>query len=263
VSSYPHDVDAAVRQRRALDQRDHRPWPAPDRPWIMGQTWERLLFAHWRVPIEQLRRVVHPDIPIDTFDGSAWLGITPFTVTGFHVRATPPPPGVSSFHEINVRTYATIEGRPGIYFLSLDAASRLAVEAARKAYRVPYFEAEIGVEREGERVRYTHERTQGDGPPAGFAAEYAPHGSAETAAPGSFEHWMSERYCLYTVDERQRVHEGDIHHPPWRLRPASLEVVHNTMAKPFDIELAGEPIAHFADPQDVLFWPLRALQSDG
>lgn len=263
MSAYPHDVDAAMRQHGVLEEREHRPWPLPDGPWVMGQTWEQLLFAHWRVPADRLREVVHPGVPIDTFDGSAWIGITPFTVSGFHLRGTPPPPGVSSFHEINVRTYSTIDGKPGIYFLSLDASSRLAVEAARRAYRLPYFEAEIEVRRHGERVRYTHERTQADGPAAGFAAEYAPEASASRARPESFEQWACERYCLYTVDDEQRLHRGSIHHPPWPLRAATVDVVHNTMLNPYGIEVEGEPIVHFSDRQDVLFWPLHPVESDG
>jgi uncharacterized protein YqjF (DUF2071 family) len=263
LSSYIHDVEAANRQRKGLDEAGHRPWPLPDAPWIMGQTWEHLMFAHWRVPFERLREVVHPKIPLDTFDGSAWLGVTPFTVTGFHLRGTPPPPLVSSFHEINVRTYSTIDGKPGIYFLSLDAESRVAVEAARTVYRVPYFQADISVDEDDTRIRYDHERTQADGPPAGFAAEYGPTGAPYTAAPGSFDYWMAERYCLYTVDDKQRVHRGEIHHPPWPLHEATVDIARNTMAEPYGIELDGYPIAHFAPRQDVVFWPPSPVDPDG
>jgi uncharacterized protein len=263
MSGYAHDLEAALSQRRVLDEIGHRPWPLPNAPWIMGQTWERLLFAHWRVPAERLREVVHPNIPIDTFDGSGWLGVTPFTVTGLHVRGTPPPPGLSSFHEINVRTYTTIDGKPGIYFFSLDAASRLAVETARRVYRVPYFEADIDVEEDGGRIRYTHERTQADGPPAGFAAEYEPSGAEYNAATGSFEHWATERYCLYTLDDDQRVQRGEIHHPPWPLQRATVEIAHNTMGRQVGIELDAEPTAHFAGRQDVVFWPLSPTGAGG
>ncbi|MEA2468206.1 MAG: uncharacterized protein QOJ57_2332 [Thermoleophilaceae bacterium] len=259
TASYAHDVEAAARQKEALAEHGHRPWPLPDAPWIMGQTWERLAFLHWRVPEEALRRVVHPAIPLDTFDGSAWLGVTPFTVTGLHLRHTPPPPLVSSFHEINVRTYATVDGKPGIYFLSLDAASKVAVHAARAAYRVPYFHAEIEVERESDRIHYRHERTQPDGPPAAFEAEYGPTGTTYNAAPGSLDYFLAERYCLYTLDEDQRVHRGEIHHPPWPLQPATAAIARNTMAAPYGIELEGDPIAHYAHRQDVVFWPLQPL----
>ena len=256
MSSYLHDLEAANRQRKVMDERDHRPWPLPDGPWIMGQTWEQLMFAHWRVPFEALREVVHPNIPLDTFDGSAWLGVTPFTVTGLHLHATPPPPLVSSFHEINVRTYSTIDGKPGVYFLSLDAASRMAVETARRVYRVPYFQAEIEVEQVGERRRYTSERTQPDSPAAAFAAEYGPTGQVYNAAPGSFDYWLAERYCLYTVDDTQSVRRGEIHHPPWPLQSATAEITHNTMATPYGIDLRGDPVCHYASRQDVVFWPL-------
>jgi uncharacterized protein YqjF (DUF2071 family) len=253
------DVAGAIRQRRGLQVRGHRPWPLPDAPWIMGQSWQRLLFAHWAVSPEALRAVVHPRIPIDTFDGQAWIGVTPFTVTGLHFRVVPPLPVVSRFHEINVRTYSTVDGRPGIYFFSLDAASRLAVEAARRVYRVPYFRAAISVDRSGDRVRYESERVQGDGPPAAFRGEYGPVGPVANAVPGTFDHWCTERYCLYTVDDEQRICRGEIHHPPWPLQPASLSVARNSMGAQIGLELTGEPTLHYAARQDVTFWPPAPL----
>ena len=257
--SYAHDLEAAKRQGEVVAEREHRPYPMPDGHWLMGQTWERLAFLHWRVPVEALREVVHPAVPIDTFDGSAWLGITPFTVSGLHVRGTPPPPIAASFHEINVRTYATIDGRPGIYFLSLDASSRLAVEAARRVYRVPYFEADIHVESEGDRIHYTSERTQSDGPAAGIDAAYGPEGDPYNAEPGTLDHWLTERYRLYTLDGDQRVQRGEIHHPPWPLQRATATLARNTMAQPYGIELRGEPLVHYGARQDVVFWPLQPI----
>jgi hypothetical protein len=118
------DLACAWRQARTLRDTGHRPWPVPDGPWIMGQSWERLLFAHWRIDQARLRRFVPPLIPLDTFDGSAWIGVTPFLVGGLRLRFLPPLPGTARFPEINVRTYATIEERPGIYFFSLDVPER-------------------------------------------------------------------------------------------------------------------------------------------
>ena len=139
---------AAVRQASTLQEVEHRPWPHPERTWVMAQTWEDLLFAHWRLPQERLQELV-PGLPVDTFDGDAWLGITPFVVTNLRAVGTPPAPGISTFPELNVRTYVTVDEKPGIYFFSLDAGSRLAVEAARRLYRLPYFRARMSVRRSG------------------------------------------------------------------------------------------------------------------
>jgi uncharacterized protein YqjF (DUF2071 family) len=237
-----------------LAERDHRPWPLPRLPWIMGQTWHRLLFAHWPVDPELVRPKVHPSIPLDTWDGQAWISVTPFAVRGLHPRILPPLPWVSAFPELNVRTYATVDGKPGIYFFSLDAGRRIAVEAARRAYRVPYFHADMAVDPDGDETYYRCDRIQG--PPAEFEGTYAPTGPVANAVPGTLDHWLAERYCLYTTDKRGRILRGDIHHPPWPLQPARLEVARNTMARHIGIELEGDPLLHLAMRQDVVFWPL-------
>jgi uncharacterized protein YqjF (DUF2071 family) len=250
-------LEAMVRQPRVLKRKGHRPWPVPDAPWLMAQTWERLLFAHWRVDPDELRRVVHPSLPLDTFDGSAWLGVTPFRVEAFRLHLTPPLPLIHAFPEVNVRTYVTIDGRPGIYFFSLDAASRFAVESARRIYRVPYHHARMRFAPADGEVDFTSERVQRDGPPAELALRYRPAGERFEPVPGTLDHFLTERYCLYTLDERQRVLRGDIHHPPWSVRRAWAEIERNTMARQIGLELDGEPLLHLADRQDVLFWTLR------
>jgi uncharacterized protein YqjF (DUF2071 family) len=248
----------ALHQRAVLGETDHRPWPRPRGPWLMAQTWVNLLFAHWRVPEEALRRVVPSQLPLDTFDGSAWLGITPFHVRGLRLRNTVPAPVLSSFPELNVRTYVSVEGKPGIYFLSLDADSCAAVAAARRSYRLPYFRSRIEVGRAEEgTIAYDLLRTSGDGPPAYFVARYGPRGPELPVRDGSLERWLAERYCLYTLDDEQRVHRGDIHHPPWPLHEAWAEIETNTMAMPLGIDLEGEPVLHFSSRQDVVIWPLQ------
>jgi uncharacterized protein YqjF (DUF2071 family) len=220
----------------------------------MGQTWNDLLFAHWPVDPDALREHVPEQIPIDTFDGSAWIGVTPFVVTGMRSRLTLPAPGVARFAEINVRTYATIDGKPGIWFFSLDTPNRPAVTAARAVYRLPYFPSASEVDRDGDHVRFRSERTQRDAPPASIDVEYAPTGPASTAEPDSFEQFATERYCLYTLDDRERVLRGDIHHPPWPLQPAEATFAENTMGAEAGLDLDGDPILHFAKRQDVVFW---------
>src|SRR4051794_17247371 len=154
-----------VGQARVLAERAHRPWPLPDGPWLMAQSWQDLLFAHWPVPLEALRGLVPEPLPIDEFDGTAWLGVTPFEVTGLRLRGTVPVPRLSRFPELNVRTYTRLDGKPGIWFFSLDAGSAAAVAGARLTYRLPYFHAEMEIERLSGGVRYRSRRVPAaDGP---------------------------------------------------------------------------------------------------
>ena len=253
-------IAAPGRQSAALDRTEHRPWPLPGRSWVLGQTWNDLLFAHWRVSAAPLRERLPAGLALDTWEGDAWLGITPFVLSGLRLRGTPPLPVVSSFPELNVRTYVSHGGRPGIWFLSLDAASSAAVEVARRAYRLPYHRARITVERAAEWIRFAAARSQPAGRPHVFEARYRPTGPVAEPRAGTLEHFLSERYCLYATEDGHLA-RADIHHAPWRLRPAEAEIELNTMA-PDWLELpSGEPLLHFAARQDVLVWPLEHAPS--
>jgi uncharacterized protein len=248
-------LETPARQAAVESETQHRPWPVPERPWVMAQTWDDLLFAHWRVPAESIARLVPQGLEVDQHDGTAWLGVTPFVLTGFRLRGVPPLPRVSTFPELNVRTYVTAEDKPGIWFFSLDAASRLAVEGARLTYKLPYFQARMSARRRGEHVEYTSDRL--DGSDHSFAGRYRPTGEVFNAEPGSLEWFLTERYCLYAVDEG-RLHRADIQHPPWPLQEAEAALETNTMP-PREITLQGSPLWHFSRRQDVLIWPLQAL----
>ena len=246
-------VDEVALQRRTLAEVQHRPWPLPSRPWLMGQTWRHLLFAHWRVEPSVVDRLLPTPLAAHRRDGSAWLGITPFAVAGLRLRGTPPLPWLSWFPELNVRTYVEVDGKPGIHFLSLDAGRRAAGVAARRSHRLPYFHARMTIQRVGAEVRYASERIDPSGPPARFRARYGPVGARTEDPVGR---WLAERYCLYVVDERGRVLRGEIHHPPWPLQPARAELDLNEMAQPFGIDLRGEPLLHYSARQDTLIWAL-------
>jgi uncharacterized protein YqjF (DUF2071 family) len=229
----------------------------PDRPWLQAQTWLDLLFAHWPVPSGRLRRAVPEALALDTFDGDAWITVTPFEVSGLRLRRLPPIPRLSRFAETNVRTYVTVDGRPGIYFFSLDAASALAVAAARATYHLPYFRARMAIERAGTEVVYSTARVGGA---ARLRARYRPVGEPQHARPGTLEHFLTERYCLYTV-HRGGVYRAEIDHPPWPLQVAEAEIAQNTMTAPAGLELPRrKPLLHFAARQDVLIWSPEAVR---
>jgi uncharacterized protein len=250
-------ADEVPRQRAALRETAHRPWPLPERPWVMGQTWYDLLFAHWAIAPEALRPLVPPPLALDLRDERAWLGITPFRVGGLRSRGTPPLPWLSRFPELNVRTYVAYGGRPGIYFFSLDAARVAAVVAARRGYRLPYFHAQMTVEHKGSTISYASTRTDSSGPPAELRARYGSSGPPLAIEDGALERWLSERYCLYVVDEDGRALRADIHHSPWPLQPAEATFEVNTMAAPLRIALDSKPLLHYSARQDVVIWPLE------
>jgi uncharacterized protein YqjF (DUF2071 family) len=246
-------VQAPARQSASLEATDHRPWPVPLASWVMGQTWDELLFAHWRAPADTLRSHLPEGLELDLFEDKAWIGVTPFRVTGLRARGLPPLPLISSFLEVNTRTYVTAGGKPGIWFFSLDAESGLAVEAARRAYKLPYFRADMRAEWRDGRLRY--ESTRRGGERAALRVGYQPIGDVIDADPSSLAHFLTERYCLYTEDAG-RLKRAEIHHEPWPLQPAEAEIEENTMP-PSGIELLEEaPLLHFSARQDVVIWPL-------
>ena len=236
----------------------HRPWPLPDGPWFMTQSWHDLLFAHWPVDARALQETLPAGLPLDTYEGRAWLGIVPFHMTNVAPRGVPSVPFVSAFPELNVRTYVTLHGKPGVYFFSLDAGSALAVAAARTLFHLPYYAATMRVEeREGGIAFHSARETRMEGA-AEFAATYRPIGPVQRPVPGTLEHFLTERYCLYTLDAAFRAKRLEIHHAPWPLQAAEARITANTMAAAAGIRLPSTaPLLHFSRRQDMVAWPLR------
>ncbi len=226
----------------------------------MTQAWHELLFAHWPVTPNALRPLVPSILPLDTFEGQAWIGIVPFYVTDASPRYVTSIPVVSEFPELNVRTYVTVDGIPGVYFFSLDAGSPLAVMLARLLYHLPYYYAVMHCSSGASGVYYYSNRMHPGAVPARFEGVYRPVGPVSHAQRGSLEHWLVERYCLYTVVERHHVYRADIHHRPWPLQPAELRTLRNTMALAQDISLPDvPPLLHYSKLQEVLVWPLHRM----
>jgi uncharacterized protein YqjF (DUF2071 family) len=251
-----HDFDT-----RILDVVAHRPWAMPAGPWVMTQTWHDLLFAHWPLAPEQLAGKVPPQLPLDLFDGQAWIGIVPFHMTNVAPRGVPSLPWVSEFPELNVRTYVRVDERPGVYFFSLDAGSTIAVRTARALFNLPYYSASMRVAPTAEGIDYASRRS-GDGA-AVLSASYGPTGPSFLAPKGSLEYFLTERYCLYNLDRRGAPYRLDIHHRPWPLQPTHARIDENTMAAVHGITLpARPPLVHFAKRLDVVAWSPERIGSD-
>jgi uncharacterized protein YqjF (DUF2071 family) len=246
---------AVVRQARSLECVEHRPWPLPATRWLLAQTWHDLLFAHWRVPADEIQELLPGGLEADVHDDSAWLGIAPFRLTSLRRRGLPPLPGASRFLELNVRTPVRAhDGRPGVWFLSLDASSPAAVQAARHLYRLPYFHAAMTFRRGGGWIEYDCSRRHESG--RVFSGRYRPAGEVFHAEPDSLEWFLAERYCLYTTDEEDRLMRAEIHHGPWPLQEADAEIELASIAR---FPLEGDPHLLFAARQDVVVWPLEPV----
>jgi uncharacterized protein YqjF (DUF2071 family) len=232
----------------------------------MAQTWHDLLFAHWPVRPEALRHMVPSKLSLDTFDGNCWVAIAPFHMSGIRLRGLPALPGLSHFPELNVRTYVTLGGKPGVYFFSLDAGNLPAVWAARTFYLLPYFRAHIRVEIEDDWITYNCRRRlshddqpRGNQDPVEFHGRYRPIAPVKLREHGSLEHWLTERYCLYTV-KSDDTYSAEIHHRQWPLQDAEAEIHTNTMTSASGISLPHvPPTLHFARKLEVLIWPLRRV----
>jgi uncharacterized protein YqjF (DUF2071 family) len=231
----------------------HRPIPMPKKSWAMKQTWHDLLFAHWPLAAEKMRPLVPRELELDLRDGSAWLAVAPFWMSGIRGHFAPPLPFLYKFCELNVRTYVRYNGVPGVYFFSLDAASFPAVIGARVTYKLPYFHAAMLIRSAGQSFEYTSTRLQMPRP-ADFHAHYAPTSPPRVREKDSLESFLTERYCLYTVDQG-RVRRAIIHHEPWPLQDAEAEFRVNTMVEAAGIELpAVKPVLHYSRLLEVLVW---------
>ena len=225
----------------------------------MRQTWHDLLFATWPVKADHLRPLLPPGVELDLREGEAWLSVIPFHMTGIGLRGFPELPGFSAFPEVNVRTYVIRDGKPGVYFLSLDATHAAAMWVARAWYHLRYLRADISVALGEREVRYSCRRLEGPCP-AELRAAYAPVAEARPAAAGSIEHWLTERYCLYALGRKQRLYRAQIHHMPWQLHPAEAEIEQNTMALSHCIPLPEtRPLLYFSRRMETLVWAPERL----
>jgi len=242
------------------------PTQRPKRNPIGYQNWHSLAFLHWRIPPDRLATLLPAGLSVDTYDDSAWVGLVPFHMSGVRPWWCPAIPGVSAFHETNVRTYVHVDGVPGVWFFSLDAASRLAVWVARARWRLPYHHSRMRVERvrdDGEdRMIYSSLRTgRGSQTPgavgpgllgAGLDLEIrlddAPGltglDAEGHAVPGTLEHFLIERYVLFTHDPSGRsstLHSGQVHHTPYRLQSSRVEECRESLIQAAGIEVIGAP----------------------
>ncbi len=224
----------------------------------MAQVWHDLLFAHWPIDLALLRPLIPAALQIDTFHDQAWIAVVPFRMSGVRVRLTPPLPCISAFPELNVRTYVVTDNKPGVWFFSLDAGNSIAVSLARAWFHLPYFRARMRCEKVAAGICYSSERTHRNAPPAALHCSYRPVGDPFESRPGTLEHFLVERYCLYAAAPNGRILRAEIHHRPWQLQFAEAQFTCNIMTQAASVPLPqSNPVLHFSRRQDVIVWPPR------
>ena len=235
---------------RLLKETAHRPWPLPARDWQWRQSWLDLAFIHYRADSAQLRPLLPAGVRLQEFDGSAWVALVPFRMSGVMRRPFPDLPHFSAFPELNLRTYVEADGKPGVWFFSLDADSWPAVLGGRYFYGVPYFHARITQTLSNGWFEYTCHR--GDGT-AVFRGRYRPVSPPFHPRRGSFEHWAMERYCLYSQLARRGIIRIEVHHAPWALQEAKAEIYESSIMDAAGIApLEHDPRCHFSPGMEVL-----------
>lgn len=246
--------------KEILSHTKHRPFPIPEGPWLMKQGWNDLLCAHWPVHTEDLLPLIPRGLELELWEGRPWISLIPFRLSPLRVRGVPPLPFVSDFLELNVRTYVTRNGKPGIFFFNLEASSKLAVAGARTAAHLPYHHAQMSIGYGNhESIHYESVRKHQLAGDVAFQGTYKPlNDKVAHANPGSLIHWLTERYCLYTVSSSGEILVGDIHHLPWPIQEAELQIDTNTMTNYHGIELAAPPsVVTYSKRLEVLFWALK------
>jgi uncharacterized protein YqjF (DUF2071 family) len=247
---------------------------SPTRPpggWpVMRQNWRALLFLHWAFDPAVVRPLIPAELELDLFEGTAYVGLVPFTMTVVRPVGLPAVRGLSDFHETNVRTYVHFQGKdPGVWFFSLDAANRVAVRLARGLFHLPYHHARMFLGREGpdpsagagpSPILYAGVRRWPGPLPASYLIRGVVTGPVQPARAGTLEHFLAERYLLY-ARRHDRLYQGRVHHLPYPLQGASvLSLDENLMAAAGLRRPAAPPLAHFAQGVDVKVYPLRLVQ---
>ena len=244
----------------------HRPRPLPSGPWRMTQRWNDLLFAHWPVSTVAIGALLPEGLEVDTFQGSAWLGVVPFWLDRIKVRGVPPIPGARSFPDLNLRTYVRDQrtGTPGVFFFSLDASNLLAVVAAHAFYHLPCHWAEMRLEQRSEREFSFYSRRRFSSKPVIFKARYRGLGPTHKLAEGrlgTLEYFLMERSCLFTRNRLGQAERANLHHVPWPLEEAEAEIERNDLAASIGIQLPDQdPVLHYSRRLAVYVWPAELVR---
>lgn len=222
---------------------------------VMYQTWSNLLFLHWEIDPAQIAARIPEGLSVDLHEGKTYLGLVPFFMRKVRPRFLPAVPWLSNFLELNVRAYVHDEqGRPGVWFFSLDCDQPIAVEMARRFFHLPYQHARMSAEG-------THYRCQRKGKSQDALFDYSGGENLRTAEPGSLEFFILERYLLFSESRSGRIHCGQVHHEPYRYSEAKVPAMSTAPLEWEGFHVEGRPLSALASPGvPVQIHPLRTVK---
>lgn len=245
---------------------DHPPAPrvlGASVPWVMFQSWQRLLFMHWEVPESLIRPLVPDKMELDSFNGRYFITMIPMHMVNVHMRGMPVLPSTGTFPEINFRTYIRVEGEPGIVFLSIDADTPLAVWVAHNLWVLPYVQADATFLEDADGTCHleSNRAAQRDFLAAQFVGAWKPKGEAKVYPKGTLEHFLAERYAMFVQSHLGIVWRGLIHHPPWEIQEVEANIEVNTVPDAFGLDLSPYPLTMaYAHRTDTLCWPMLPVE---
>ncbi|WP_339229640.1 DUF2071 domain-containing protein [Oceanobacillus sp. FSL K6-2867] len=241
--------------RHIFTSTQHRELPLPNKLWIFTQQWHHLLFIHMPFPEQIIKAHLPEGLELDTYDGRAWISIIPFKVTGMRLRTMPALPFLSTYLEVNVRTYVKRQGIPGVYFFSMDADKLLSVLGAR-VITLPYFHARMKMKRQKDFLYFESNRKSHR--EAAFKGRYKPISKPYYPEIQSLSYWLLERYVLWTY-KHGALYRGDIHHTPWKIQDAEVFIEKENML-PFSSNKNNKMLLfQYTSYKCVFIWPIRKV----
>ncbi len=232
---------------------EHRPWPPPRRPWMLQQTWTNVLSMHWPVAPSALKRFVPSALELQEHDDTGWLSVIALQIEAMRFRALPSLPGLSTFPQLNLRTYVQCEGKPGVWFLRVDADNPLAAWGARELLHLPYVFSSIMAEESDGAHCFTATRKEDD---TAFRARYRPRSESYESPPGSLAHVLMERYCQYSLGSKGQLLRTELHHQTWPLHDVDVDVEQNTLfaSHALDAPAASPSVALYTRRLEAVIW---------
>ncbi|MER6007089.1 DUF2071 domain-containing protein [Nonomuraea angiospora] len=214
----------------------------------MYHRWSEITFIHWRYPPACVQALVPGGLTVETFDGAAWVGLTPFLMRRVRFPGLPALPWLSTFPETNLRTYVRDpRGRTGIWFLSLDAGRLLAALGGRGGYGLPYFWSDMSVDTRDGRTRYRCRRRRPGPAGARCDAEAERGGPLAERERDELAHFLTARYRLFTL-VAGRPATAQVEHPPWPLHHSHLIGLDQDLIQAAGLPICEEPPVLHASP---------------